>query len=282
MGFAAAGATPPLAASAVAGWSTGWSSYWSAVVGSHLGPGLDSRASHLVASLPAASRDLLPLVAVAALGAWQARTGWGPARFAAIWLVAALAGVNAGGLYWPHYYVQLLPALCLLAGIGLASLGRPLVACTAAAVVALPAVVFVVGLATAPDRLQDRMVKYALAYENDRTIARYVRAHTSPTDTVYAFASRADFYFLVQRPAALPYLWGHPLRSVPGAFESLEDMLASSRRPRLVVLFQRRPLRRHASVRLLLARYYRQVWRAPRTGTPVLAATESQPAELTR
>src|SRR5919199_441866 len=62
MGFAAAGATPPLAASAVAGWSTGWSSYWSAVVGSHLGPGLESRASHLVASLPAASRDLLPLV----------------------------------------------------------------------------------------------------------------------------------------------------------------------------------------------------------------------------
>jgi hypothetical protein len=114
------------------------------------------------------------------------------------------------------------------------------------------------------------MVKYALGYENDARVARYVRLHSSPDDRVYAFVSRADFYFLADREAASPYIWAHPLNTIPGAKAALARTLAAPRRPRFVVLFQRRPLqRRDRQVDAVLDRYYAPAWRSP-SGTTVL------------
>ena len=267
----AAGAAVPLGASAIAGWFAGWGVYWSAVVGDHLGAATGAaRRTHLLETLPGAGRDLLPLAVLALLGLWLSRKQSGQLRLGLVWLVAALAGVNVGGLYWSHYYVQLLAPLCLLAAFGLARLGDRRLAWATAAVVALPALWFVAGIVRAPDRQRDLMVKYALAFENDQRVARYVQAHTSSNEPVYALVSRADFYFLASRSAAFPYLWGQPLRTIPGALAILERTLASPRRPRLVVVFQRRPLHRYKGLRAILDRYYREVWRAPGTGTPVL------------
>jgi 4-amino-4-deoxy-L-arabinose transferase-like glycosyltransferase len=128
--LAAAGAAIPIGASAIAGWLSGWQFYWSAVVGDHLGAATAStRERHLLGSLPSAARDLLPLAGVALVGLWLSRKQPLELRIVLVWLVAALAGVNVGGLYWPHYYVQLLPALCLLAGLGLAQLRNRRLAC---------------------------------------------------------------------------------------------------------------------------------------------------------
>ena len=323
-----AGAAVPLGASVIAGWLSGWRSYWSAVVADHVGAATAaSRPAHLLASLPAAARDLLPLAVVALVGLWLSRKqspqlrapfmmgprrrgamvgSWqgrrecpyqqirarlrtppgavqrGPAdqcfivkgalRLGLVWLAAALAGVNVGGLYWPHYYVQLLPPLCLLAALGLARLPNHRLAWATAGVIALPALGFVAGVVKAPEPKQELMVKYALGFENDQRIARYVRAHSSSGDDVYALDSRADFYFLASRSAASPYLWAHPLQAIPGALASLERTLESPRRPRLVVLFQRSPLHRYRLLRAIVDRYYREIWRAPGTGTPVLAS----------
>jgi 4-amino-4-deoxy-L-arabinose transferase-like glycosyltransferase len=278
LGLVAAGAAIPLGASAIDGWLSGWPFYWSAVVGDHLGTATSaSRAKHLLASLPAAGRDLLPLGAAALIGLWLVRKQPFQLRLGLVWLAAALVGVNVGGLYWPHYYVQLLAPLCLLAALGVSRLRDRRLAWATATVVALPALWFVAGVVRAPEPQQDLMVKYALGFENDQRIARYVRAHSSSREDVYALESRADFYFLASRPAAYPYLWGQPIHAIPGALPSLERTLASPRRPKLVVLFQRSPLDRHRLLRAIIDRYYRRVWQAPRTGTPVLASVGGTP-----
>jgi hypothetical protein len=129
----------------------------------------------------------------------------------------------------------------------------------------------------APDSRRDQLVKYALAYENDERVAAYVRSHSSSHDRVYAYVSRADFYFLAGRRAASPYIWARPLHAIPGAKAALARTLATSHRPRLVVLFQHRPLwRKDGQVAGLLGRYYEPVWQAP-SGTTVLAARKSRP-----
>lgn len=270
-----AGAAAPLLASAVAGWLGGWHAYWSALAGYRLRDGsgsLGARAHHLAHSLPGAARDLAPLAAAAAL-AFRRR----PPTLAVVWLVAAFVGFNLGGAYWPHYYAQLAPPLALLAGLAIARLGRPAGYVSAAAVVMAPVLLFVVQLERASDHRSDLMVKYAIAYENDRRLARYVRSHTSPADSVYAFVSRADFYFLADRKPASPYIWAKPLKSVPGAVASLERRLAGPRRPKLVVVFQCPRSRRLVGRRLepILRRDYQLVWRAPDTGTAVLAPRTS-------
>jgi 4-amino-4-deoxy-L-arabinose transferase-like glycosyltransferase len=273
----AACAAVPIGASGVAGWLSGWHAYWTAVVGDHVAvPSATLRLGHLTGSLPAAAKDLLPLAAAAAVGLWVSPRHSLQRRVGLVWLAAALAGVNVGGLYWPHYYVQLLPPLCLLAALALVRIRVPALGWATAAVVALPALAFLGALFQASDYQADRMVKYTLGFENDQRIARYVRSHTSPRDSVLALTSRADFYFLAHRTAASPYIWAHPLKTIPGARAALARALGEPGRPRLVVLFQRRPLqRRLKQLRRILDREYEVVWRAPGTGTTVLAPRKS-------
>ena len=268
-----AGAAVPLGASVIAGWHSGWRFYWSAVAWDHLAAATsESRPAHLLESLPTAARDLLPLAAVALVGLWLSRKQRPQLRLGLVWLAAALAGVNVGGLYWPHYYIQLLAPLCVLASLALGRIGHLGLAWAAAALVTLPTLLFLGVLVNASDYRGDRMVKYTLGFENDLRIARYVRLHSSSRESVYALVSRADFYFLAGRPAASPYLWAHPLNTIPGARAALARTLATSRRPRLVVLFQRAPLHRsEKSLGTILSRHYEAVWRAPGTGTTVLA-----------
>lgn len=276
LALALGAAALPLALSALAGWLTGWRFYWSALVSYHLSGSsslpLGTRLSHLLGTLPAAGRDLLPLALLALFGCWRLRRSPVVSRLALVWLAAALAGVNLGGLYWPHYYVQLLPPLALLGALGLAQLPDRRLVWAATALVAVPALSFVTNVVRAPDSRSDRLVAYAAGYENDQRLAGYVRRHSSPRDSVYALESRADFYFLADRAAASPYLWAHPLNEIPGALASLERRLAMRTRPRFVVLFQQPP--RHgegAGLGPILRRYYVTVWRAPQTRTAVLA-----------
>jgi hypothetical protein len=268
------GAAVPLGASAIAGWLSGWRFYWSAVVGDHLAAATSAlRARHLLGSLPAAAHDLLPLAATAVVGLWFLRKRPFQLQMGLVWLAAAVAGVNVGGMYWPHYYVQVLAPLCVLAALALAAIPSRVVAWAAAGVIALPALLFLGGLVDVSDFRSDRMIKYTLGYENDQRIARYVRSHSSPHASVYALVSRADFYFLADRRAAFPYLWARPLDTIPGARASLARTLAARQRPRFVVLFQRAPLHGLEKGLLpILNRDYRAVWRAPGTGTTVLAA----------
>jgi 4-amino-4-deoxy-L-arabinose transferase-like glycosyltransferase len=265
-------AAVPVGASAVGGWLSGWHAYWTALVAYHFDPSTGAgRLSHLYQSLPVVASDMLPLAAVALVGLWVLRRRF-EVRFALVWLSAALVGVNVGGLYWPHYYVQLLAPLCLLGGVALARIRVSALGWATAAVVALPALAFLGALAQASESSSEQMVKYALGYENDQRVARYVRSHSSPDDQVYAFVSRADFYFLADRDAASPYIWAHPLNTIPGAKATLARTLAASRRPRFVVLFQRRPLQgRDRQVDPVLDRYYGPVWQSP-SGTTVLEA----------
>jgi 4-amino-4-deoxy-L-arabinose transferase-like glycosyltransferase len=270
VGLVAAGAAAPLGASAVAGWLSGWHAYWTALVAYHFDPSTGSgRLSHLGQSIPAVASDVLPLAVVALVGFWLLRNTF-ELRFALVWLGAAVVGVNVGGLYWPHYYVQVLPPLCLFGGAALSRIRVPALGWATAAVVALPALAFLGALVQASESTRDHMVKYALGYENDQRVARYVRAHSSPADRVYAAVSRADFYFLADRQAASPYIWAHPLNTIPGAKTALARTLSTPERPRLVVLFQQGPLeRRDRRVEAVLDRHYVPVWRSP-SGTTVL------------
>jgi 4-amino-4-deoxy-L-arabinose transferase-like glycosyltransferase len=271
VGFVAGGAAVPIGASALAGWLSGWHAYWTAVVGYQLDASTGGRRlEHFHDSLAAAAGDLLPLALVALVGLWLLRSRQFEVRLALVWLGSALVAVNLGGAYWPHYYVQLLAPLCLLGAVALARIRVPVLGWATAAVVALPALAFVGALVQGSDSGRDRMVKYALGYENDERVARYVRSHSSPDDRVYAFVSRADFYFLADREAASRFIWARPLNTIPGAKAALARTLAASRRPRLVVLFQRRPLtRRDRQVGAIVERYYAPVWRST-SGTTVL------------
>jgi hypothetical protein len=196
---------------------------------------------------------------------------------APLWLVAAFAGFNVGGLYWPHYYVQLVPPLALLAGIAASCIrARPLGLALAAAAVAPVALTLTSWI---PDLLggTHSKIPFANSYSRDKKIARFITRHSTPADTIYALTSEGDLYFIADRTAGYKYLWGHPLREIHGALAGLRATLAGTRRPKFVILY-RNPGLVDPTGRLTAAveRNYRLVWRVSPTGTRVLQARAGQ------
>ena len=240
----AAGAAVPLAASAIHGLLVGWSNYWFAVVGYKLsassgaGSGLATRLSDLGWSWTGARRDLLLPVAVAAALTVTAIVRRRPLRIPLVWLGAAFVGFNAASLYWPHYYVQLLPPLALLIGVAASSLPGRAAALAALALVVGPALLKLNALDQMSKLAKEHVIPYDDQYLRDERIAREVDRYTRPGQPIYALDSEADLYFLADRPADFPYLWAHPLEEVPGALGRLRALLDGSERPRIVVVFR--------------------------------------------
>ena len=240
LGLFLAGAAVPIGASVLHGLATGWSSYWSTLVGyqlAALGKPSTSEATrwsdfsrHLNDIWP----DLVVLLALS-LVAWfvvERSTRW----VLAGWLLAGLVAVNLGGSYWPHYYMQLLPVLVVLAAAVVAAIRSRVVAALLVAALVGPTLWWLGALVPmSADRRAEAIPYDALAQRDDR-IARTIRSSTAPTDRIYVLESEAYIYFAAQRQSSYPYLWGKPIEKIPGALPRLRTMLSSPDRPTVVVL----------------------------------------------
>jgi hypothetical protein len=182
----------------------------------------------------------LPLCVAAALSLrWEL---FGAARRAErmtlLLLVAvSIVGVAAGGRFYPHYYIQLVPPLALLAAPALTSpvgehhvcrwlrpsmLGKTAVVAAAAFVIAGWIV-----LAAEPGPTES---------------GRYIREHSSPDDRIFVWGQAPGIYLDAERRAAsryitsfalTGYIFGPPLpgvdtrqRIIPGAWTHLVEDLA--------------------------------------------------------
>jgi 4-amino-4-deoxy-L-arabinose transferase-like glycosyltransferase len=236
----AAGAAAPLLACVVHGIALGWSTYWTALIGYQLsalgsdGANASTRWTDLGRHAGDVAVDLAVVTLVSVFG-WRRLER--PARWLlAGWLTAGLIGVNLGGSYWPHYFVQLLPPLVLLAAAAVTGLRSRPWRLVAGGAVVLPTLVWLAALVPmSPDRRAETIPYDALAARDDR-IAAVIRASTTPQEQIYVLESEAYLYFAAQRRSPYPYLWGKPIDKIPDALPRLRSMLASPQRPALVVL----------------------------------------------
>jgi len=284
-----AAALVPLAASAIHGALTGWSGYWFAVAGYKLSArsgadtGLSARLGALATSWLRVRPDLeiLTLAALAgvAFTLLPRKRMWLPTG----WLAAAFAGFNTASLYWPHYYVQLIPPLALLAGLAVTRLAAragtalcPALGVAAVAAVVwpvLPYLVHVDGMTPASKRA---LVPYYAQYANDQRVASAIEKLSTPRTRIYALDSEADIYFLAKRRSDFPYLWAHPLDEIPGAVQRLRALLDSSDHPGLVIVY-RSPEAVDPSGRLerILSEDYRVAERVPSTTITILRSSSA-------
>lgn len=149
-----------------------------------------------------------------------------------LWLLSAAIGVVSGTRFFGHYYWQIMPPLCLLAGRGITllprrigALGVGLAAFTAAGA-AIVVVAFRIG-----------------GPSNDyQTLADYARANTAPTDRIFVWGHEPSVYWAADRlPASrvitTGFLTGHTAvrpkgfagieRAVPGIWEDVMSDLAA-------------------------------------------------------
>ena len=231
--LALAGLTAALALSALFGAITGWHNYINAVL-------VDSLRYRSFDSAPLSdglglvsqnfgqfwSEDafLVLMSAVAAVHFVRTRSFEG--RLALVWLVFALIGVNLGGLFNRHYFVQLLPPLCLLATDGLLA-GVRLLARVPRARVLLIAPIAALALATntdagyyirySPIQISQRLYEWPV-YHYQAALVDFLRKRVPEHAPFFAAYAAAPLHYLANRPSVTPYLWRRPLGTVPGAY----------------------------------------------------------------
>jgi 4-amino-4-deoxy-L-arabinose transferase-like glycosyltransferase len=230
----------PLVASVLHGISVGWSSYWTALIGYQLNAigGEGSNTGTRLTDLGRHAGDIaldLTLVLVISFFAWRLfdrDTRW---LFGA-WLLAGFIGINLGGSYWPHYFVQPLPALVLMAAITVVAVPAKRWRRVLYGAVVLPTAVWLGAVAVMSPSARDKTIPYEALALRDDTLAAAIRTITTPEDRIYVLESEAYLYFAAQRQSSYPYLWGKPIDKIPDALPRLRAMLTSPQRPKLVVL----------------------------------------------
>jgi hypothetical protein len=106
-----------------------------------------------------------------------------------LWLIAGLVAFVAGFRFFGHYWLQVLPPLCLLAGLGAAAC-RPRLRHILVVVVAVPAVAAWTIALVNPPNIGAGVVP---------SLARYVDTHTRPGDLVTVWGSASDLYWRTGR-----------------------------------------------------------------------------------
>lgn len=250
----AAGAALPLVLTGLAMWRAGaFAPFWfwtvtyareyAVLVPLAVGLGeLARQGGAIVAASPALW--LLVIVGVTAT-VWDAPTR-ARAPFLVGFALASCVAIVPGLRFSEHYFVMLLPAASLFAGVGVAALARlagPGLATAVRVGVPVVAVAATLGQAHAT-LLADPVALTRTIYGRNPfpeaiDVARWLDAHAAPDDTVAVVGSEPEIYFLSRRRAATSFMYTYPLMEAhPFAARMQEDMIAELERarPRFLVL----------------------------------------------
>ncbi len=168
-------------------------------------------------------------------------------RVVALWLLASACGAAIGLYFRPHYFLQMVPALALLAGIGLSGalprlgerIGRIPVGLAAGSMIALPVYLGNAPLFRAETPAEIARGIYGMnPFPESPGFGDRIARGSEPGESVYIVGSEPQILFYANRPSATRYIFFYPLTG------NFEDALARQQtvvreirasRPRYVV-----------------------------------------------
>ena len=245
----AAGIAMPwlVAVAAAATAPPGVSGWWFAIYGyraqteSLVSGDLGFRLTLLAKSVPPMIVDGLPLIVLGVVGVVALRRDR-RLLLPTVWLGACALGFMAGGLYHPHYWVQFLPPLALLAGVGADHLlgAWPV----RRAIIAIGALVTIPLLLATPVYFASSPELVSKRSTNDPRVISAIpvgaalAAASSPSERVQVLWANAAIYWYADRIPATRYLWYRNIERIPGGRQAVIDAFTGDTPPALAVGYQ--------------------------------------------
>ncbi|MBN1766149.1 MAG: glycosyltransferase family 39 protein [Sedimentisphaerales bacterium] len=176
----------------------------------------------------------------------RAKTG-----FTLGFLLLSFLAICPGFYFRPHYFVLLLPAISLLAGVAVGSLGDVLRRWQhPKASVIIP--VILIGLVLFHTGYQQRQFFFEMSptlisrinygrnpFPESLEIARYIKEHSGPQDRIVVLGSEPQIYFYSGRRSVTPYIYTYAMMDKHD-FASLmqKEMIADieSKKPKFLIL----------------------------------------------
>jgi hypothetical protein len=169
--------------------------------------------------------------------------------FVASFVLFSLLAVCPGLYFRPHYFILVLPAAALCAGVGVCAVRQNLLERRAGMLAWLPVLYFAVAFAISaragyrkffhldPVSLV-RKVQAGESFPEAVAVGGYIKAHSSEQDTIGLFGSEPEICFYSARHCASSYLYVYPLMEKQKFARQMQDeMMQQLReaRPRFVV-----------------------------------------------
>jgi hypothetical protein len=170
---------------------------------------------------PASFVWILAAVGLAAL-AWDSRT-WRHAVFTIGFLFFSWAAVCPGFYFRQHYFILVLPAVCLFIGIAVNSAAQELSEhLPSPAATAIPLLVLLAAIAVSVAGQSDIFFRLSplaasrAVYGNNpfpeaQVISEYLKQHSSPNARIAVIGSEPEIYFYSKRHSATGYIYTYPL-----------------------------------------------------------------------
>lgn len=269
-----------------------WREFYECVIGYNLRYSgdipLSSYPANFWRSFAPTLRSLWPfqLLALAAL----VRPAGPAVRLVLVWLAFSSLGACLGGFFRPHYFLQAVPALAVLAGSAVRRLsGERRWAGFALTGVAVLCGVLAGSWYYAPGSPEEkcRRIYQANPFPESADVARLIAQNSAEQDRVLVFGSEAQILYLARRRSATRYIYLYPLfRPYPDTArrqrEALQQIRESSPK-HIVTVFAhtsflasvRAPLGIFSELRAILEDYRLvAVMETGRQGRPVLRVGE--------
>lgn len=243
----AVGAAIPITIFVVHGAMVGLHEWWFSLVGyragseSVLSGDYAYRLRAFEDSLTPALHDIPLLFVTLPLGLLGARRARG-LLVPGVWVLAAFLGFVAGGLYHPHYWMGLVPVLCVAGALGLDEarrlLGTRVVALAAVALLAVTVI------SSWRSYTASSPLGRSLASTDDArlvsapAVARYIDGHTRPSDRIYVIWAATFVYWQADRASAYRYIWYRGVQEIPGGQAGARAVFTGADPPSAVALYQ--------------------------------------------
>jgi 4-amino-4-deoxy-L-arabinose transferase-like glycosyltransferase len=167
----------------------------------------------------------LPIWILAASGlaaVWWERNSRRHTAFVVLLLIYSFLSVCPGGYFRQHYFILILPAIAILAGLSVSAATQRLEeSCAARPLRYVPVLIFVMCMGAViwhqrstyfrRDPLAVFETAYGTPFVGAIKVADYVKQHTSPADRIAALGSEPEIYFYARRHSATGYIYMYSL-----------------------------------------------------------------------
>lgn len=203
---------------------------------------LESAARSLGNHLATQAKSFTVLWAFALLGALSPKPFSRRTRVALVgWFAFSFLGVALGRYFRFHYFIQMLPALSALSGLGLAAsvelvahrrvrFPRPTLHAMLAVLVIAPPLYVERSVFFAPDHVtMSREIYDTNPFPESIRIADWIRRRSTAEDEMLIVGSEPQIFFYARRRSASRYIFFYPLLGkLPGALDRQREFIAEA------------------------------------------------------
>jgi hypothetical protein len=158
------------------------------------------------------------------------------------WLATSITGITLGGLWFAHYFIQLIPPLSFSAAIGGMKVFRSNTRLIKyiSGLILIPSIFYLLIFSIIPPKIGSIIIYHRQGFIIAEDVADYIQRYSGEDDEIYISVASANINYLAHRLSSIPDIFWANLVYRPGEFHRLLESV-SNKEPKYVLYIESPP-----------------------------------------